>query len=46
MSKKDENINFKKIWKFEPDNTEDFSISSRNSIGLIDNLFFAVGSKK
>ena len=45
MSKKDENINFKKIWKFEPDNAEDFSISSRNSIGLIDNLFFAVGSK-
>ena len=45
ISKKDENINFKKKWIFKPDNDEKYSILYKNSIKLIDNLFFLVGSK-
>ena len=45
ISKKDENINFKKKWNFKPDNDEKYSIIYKNAIQLIDNLFFVVGSK-
>ena len=45
ITKKDENIITKKNWKFKPKNEEDYIILYRNAIGLLDNLFFVVGSK-
>ena len=43
FSRKDENLISKKDWVFEPN--EQYEILYKNSIGLIDNLFFVVGSK-
>ena len=43
FSKKDENIISKRDWVFEPNGQ--YEILYKNSIGLIDNLFFVVGSK-
>ena len=43
--KNDENIIFKKEWKFETNNDYQYPILYRNAIGLIDNLSFLVGSK-
>ena len=45
VSKKDDYYYFKKEWNFIPSNDENYSILYKNSIQLIDNLFFAVGSK-
>ena len=44
LSKKEENINAKIDWKFEPNEDEPYPILYKNSIGLIDNLIFIVGS--
>ena len=45
ISKKEENYNFEKEWNFDNDD-EPHPILYKNAIGLIDNIFFVIGSKK
>ena len=44
FSKKEENINAKINWKLETNEDAPYPILYKNSIGLIDNLFFVAGS--
>ena len=45
ISKKDENYFFLKEWKSESTSGNEYPILFKNNIGLIDNLFFVMGSQ-